>query len=51
MRLLATGRTVDQVAVEMGVAPQTIKNHVTNAYKALRVKNRTEAYRALGWMR
>jgi len=48
--VLANGRTIDQAAAELGLHPQTVKNHLQSAYKRLRVKNRAQAYMEMGWM-
>ncbi len=42
---LARGLSNDQIAKEFWVAPQTVKFHLTNIYRKLGVKNRTEATR------
>ncbi len=42
---LARGLSNDQIAKEFWVAPQTVKFHLTNIYRKLEVKNRTEATR------
>jgi len=42
---LACGLSNDEIAKEFWVAPQTVKFHLTNIYRKLGVKNRTEATR------
>jgi two-component system nitrate/nitrite response regulator NarL len=42
---LAKGLSNDEIAKEFWVAPQTVKFHLTNIYRKLGVKNRTEATR------
>ena len=42
---LARGLSNDEIAKELWVAPQTVKFHLTNVYRKLGVKNRTEASR------
>jgi two-component system nitrate/nitrite response regulator NarL len=42
---LARGLSNDEIAKEFWVAPQTVKFHLTNIYRKLEVKNRTEATR------
>ena len=42
---LARGLSNDEIAKEFWVAPQTVKFHLTNIYRKLAVKNRTEATR------
>ena len=39
------GLSNDEIAKEFWVAPQTVKFHLTNIYRKLGVKNRTEATR------
>jgi DNA-binding CsgD family transcriptional regulator len=48
---LALGHTTEQVAETLGITPQTVKNHLTNAYLALEVDSRVEAFVVLGWLR
>ena len=45
LRLLARGRSNEEIAKELWVAQQTVKFHLTNIYRKLGVKNRTEATR------
>ena len=45
LEALARGLSNDQIAKEFWVAPQTVKFHLTNIYRKLGVKNRTEATR------
>src|SRR4029450_13269411 len=42
---LARGLSNDEIAKEFWVAPQTVKFHLTNIYRKLGVKKRTEATR------
>jgi DNA-binding NarL/FixJ family response regulator len=42
---LAQGKSNAAIAQELWVAPQTVKFHLTNIYRKLRVANRTEAAR------
>jgi DNA-binding NarL/FixJ family response regulator len=42
---LARGLANEEIAKELWVAPQTVKFHLTNIYRKLGVKNRTEATR------
>lgn len=46
VRALAQGLSNDEIAKELWVAQQTVKFHLTNIYRKLGVKNRTEATRA-----
>jgi DNA-binding NarL/FixJ family response regulator len=43
--LLAQGRSNEEIAKQLWVAQQTVKFHLTNIYRKLGVKNRTEASR------
>ena len=40
---LAAGRTNKEIARELGVSANTVKDHVRNLYQKLRVKNRGQA--------
>jgi LuxR family maltose regulon positive regulatory protein len=43
LRLMALGRTNQQIAAQLVVAPGTIKAHTASIYRKLDVANRTEA--------
>ncbi len=45
LRLVAEGQTNGSIARELWVAEQTVKFHLSNIYRKLGVKNRTEATR------
>jgi DNA-binding NarL/FixJ family response regulator len=45
LRSLARGHSNEEIAKELWVAQQTVKFHLTNIYRKLNVKNRTEATR------
>lgn len=45
LEALASGLGNKQIAGELGLAPQTVKFHLTNIYRKLDVSNRTEAIR------
>ena len=45
LQLLVEGRAVRQIALELGIAPSTVKNHVQSIYGKLQVSNRAEAVR------
>lgn len=47
---LAHGRVKD-AAAELGISPQTVKNHLSNLYDRLEVGGAVEAALALGWIR
>jgi DNA-binding NarL/FixJ family response regulator len=51
LRLRAMGRTIRQVAIELDVAEQTVKNHLADAYRKMQVSCMQDAFRALGWLR
>ena len=40
--LLAQGLLQKQIAAELGIAPHTVKNHCSEIYKRLRVRNKGE---------
>jgi len=50
LRLVATGMTHAAAGDALGIRGQTVKNHLSDAYKRLRVNNQTEAFVALGWL-
>ena len=39
---VAEGRRNDEIAAELGVSPRTVEWHLTNVYRKLRVRSRTE---------
>jgi len=45
LEALARGVVNKQIALELGVAQQTVKFHLTNVYRKLGIANRTEAIR------
>jgi DNA-binding NarL/FixJ family response regulator len=47
IELMAQGKRNQEIADELAVAPQTVKNFVTRIFRKLGVRNRTEA--ALRW--
>jgi DNA-binding CsgD family transcriptional regulator len=46
LRLLATGITVDEIAGQLFLSPNTVKTHLTHVYAKLGVRGRAEAVRA-----
>ena len=50
MALLAQGKSNKEIAGELGLAAGTVKIHVSNIFKALNVRNRTQAVIAAGEM-
>jgi DNA-binding NarL/FixJ family response regulator len=47
----AEGKTYGQVAHELGVTEQTVKNHLGLVYARLGAEHLIEALRILGWLR
>lgn len=45
LQLLVEGKAVREIALELGIAPSTVKNHVQSIYGKLQVSNRAEAVR------
>lgn len=45
LQLLVEGKAVRQIALGLGIAPSTVKNHVQSIYGKLQVSNRAEAVR------
>jgi DNA-binding CsgD family transcriptional regulator len=48
LRLIATGHTGPQAAVQLGISPRTAQKHLELAYRRLGVSSRSEASRAAG---
>lgn len=44
LELLVKGLLYKEIAVELGIAQETVRKHVYNIYKKLHVNNRVEAY-------
>jgi DNA-binding NarL/FixJ family response regulator len=47
LRLVATGKSNKEVAIELGLQEKTVKHHMTRILSKLQVRNRTEAAVAL----
>ncbi len=45
LQLLVEGKAVREIALALGIAPSTVKNHVQSIYGKLQVSNRAEAVR------
>ncbi len=45
LQLVVEGKGVRQIAIDLGIAPSTVKNHVQSIYGKLQVSNRAEAVR------
>lgn len=51
LRLVASGKTIKEVAVELGIAVKTAEHHRTKLYKRLGVRSLVElTHFALAWM-
>jgi len=51
VHLAKTGDTMAETAASLVVSEQTVKNHLTNAYRQLGVHSLTGAFIALGWLK
>jgi DNA-binding CsgD family transcriptional regulator len=45
LALLAAGNTTADIAEQLGIAPGTIKTHLTSVYKKIGARNRVQAAR------
>ena len=45
LSMIARGETNDQIAVDLNLSPNTVKQHASSAYRKLSAHNRTEAVR------
>jgi DNA-binding CsgD family transcriptional regulator len=43
--LLATGQPTARISTQLGIAPSTVKTHLTNIYRKLGTRNRVQAAR------
>ena len=50
LRMSATGMTYAEIADALGITFSTVRNHHENIYKALNVRNKTEAFIKMGWL-
>jgi DNA-binding NarL/FixJ family response regulator len=49
LRLISKGLSNKAIARELGLAESTVKVHINNLFKALKVNNRVEAVARAGW--
>lgn len=50
IRMVARGLGNKQIAGELGISEQTVKNHVTSILRKLHADSRLDALYALGWI-
>jgi len=50
LALLAKGFTRNEIANKLFVSPETIKKHLQNIYKKLKVKNKMQAVNKMKWL-
>lgn len=50
LRLRAEGFPIAVIAEQLGIARQTVKNHLGATYSALGVSNSLAAVKAMGWL-
>jgi DNA-binding NarL/FixJ family response regulator len=50
LRLAAQGKTYREIATELGISEKTVRVHLENLYRALNVRNKTEAFIKMGWL-
>lgn len=51
LRAMARHESSREAARSLSISEQTLRNEATSAYRKLGVKNRTSAFRRLGWLR
>ena len=51
LRLLAQGKSYAEVAEDMVITLQSVKNHATNAYQRMGASSAIQAFIRLGWLR
>jgi DNA-binding CsgD family transcriptional regulator len=47
LRQLAKGMTYGKMALQLGITPETVKKHLKNIYRKLKVSNKIEALNKL----
>lgn len=50
LRAYAAAGDQGAAAASLGIAPQTLKNHLGDAYHVLEVRGAIDAFRRLGWL-
>lgn len=50
LRLRALGGTDESIGLSLGIRRQTVKNHLTVAYRKLSARCLADALRAVGWL-
>lgn len=51
LRSAAVGHTHKEIAADLGISAQTVKNHLWKSYRKLGADNIVEALNRLGWVR
>lgn len=51
LQALARYETANAASLVLGLSTQTIRNEAQSAYRKLGVRNKTAAFRRLGWLR
>lgn len=51
LQALARYETAHAASIALGLSTQTIRNEAQSAYRKLEVRNKTAAFRRMGWLR
>lgn len=51
LEALARYEDAHEASVAIGLSVQTLRNETQSAYRKLKVRNKTSAFRTLGWLR